>query len=64
MLLHADDLDYLVSYVYVCLSFGWGLSLICRSGSRWAKVDHDGRVWVGSSVANEVRAAQEDWLDW
>lgn len=57
------DLDYLVSYIFVCLTFGWGLSLVCRTGSRWAVVDHDGMVWIGSAVAEEARIAQETWLD-
>lgn len=58
----AGDLDYLISYTFVCLTLGWGLSFVNRSGARWAVVDHDGTVWIGSAVEEEVRNARA-WLD-
>lgn len=63
LLADADDLEYLVSYTFVGLGFGWGLTLISRAGSRWVIVDHDGHVWIGPSDTEEARIAQETWLD-
>lgn len=58
-----SDLDFLVSYVFVALAFGWGLVMLDSTGGRWFECNHDGKVWVGSSDPEAVEEAKV-WLDW
>lgn len=57
------DLDFLISYVFVGLSFGWGFVVLDSAESRWFECNHDGKVWIGSDDEADVEKAKE-WLDW
>jgi hypothetical protein len=56
-----QDRDDLISFMYLAINFGWGISLIGNVGDRVVHVNHDGHLWIVTSDP-EARAEAESLL--
>lgn len=54
--------DDLVSYAYLAMNFGWGITLAGNRGGRVVHANHDGFLWALADDAAD-RAVAERWLN-
>lgn len=55
------DRDDLVSFMYLALNFGWGVTLAADRGGRVVHANHDGFLWAVAPDP-EARAEAEKWI--
>ncbi len=54
--------DDLISYTYLAMNFGWGITLAGDRGGRVVHANHDGYLWAMASDPTD-RASAERWLN-
>ena len=55
------DRDDLVSFMYLAMNFGWGVTLAGDRGGRVVHANHDGHLWA-LALDPEARAEGEKWI--